>query len=233
MSRIELNRPLHLVSEYTQALLLALIWRPQPERICMLGFGGGRLSLALHHHLPSATIDNVDIDPLFGRIAERWFGVTFDGRQQLVVDDARRFLERADRPDYAMIVMDAFSDHHDDLDRLATAEFYQAAARRLQTAGVLCVNFLRSDAHFPEKTWTFSRALAGVAVVALKHSVVMFGSARRLDCAGAQARAEALCARLGLDAPLAERAATLVRYRDSELAALHRRLRPVQLIEQP
>ncbi|HEU5087655.1 MAG TPA: spermidine synthase, partial [Roseiflexaceae bacterium] len=43
MSRIECERPFALPGEYTQAVLLALLWQAKPQRACMLGFGGGRL----------------------------------------------------------------------------------------------------------------------------------------------------------------------------------------------
>src|SRR5690606_14167428 len=43
MSRIELDRPLHLVAGYTQAAVLGLLWNPAPQRVCVLGFAGGRL----------------------------------------------------------------------------------------------------------------------------------------------------------------------------------------------
>jgi spermidine synthase len=49
-SVFDLNNPLHLVSEYTQAMLLGLVWQSQPQRIYIAGFGGGRIPLVLHHY---------------------------------------------------------------------------------------------------------------------------------------------------------------------------------------
>ena len=233
MSRIACEQPFMLLGEYTQAVLLALLWLPEPQRACMLGFGGGRLSLVLHQVLPELMIDNVDIDPVFGIVAERYFGVQFDQRQHLIVDDARHFLERATSATYAMIVMDAFSDQHDELDHLATAECYAAAIGRLQQRGVMCINFLRSDAHFAEKTYTFVRSFVHVCVAAMKHSVVVFGSRSRLDMRGLEARAGEIARRYELEIPLADHAHALRRYRDSELAALHHSVRPRMLKDNP
>ena len=42
MSRIDIERPLHLLAPYNRALLLTLLWRPSPRRVCMgvSQFGG-------------------------------------------------------------------------------------------------------------------------------------------------------------------------------------------------
>src|SRR5262245_36920231 len=109
MSRIDLDRPLYLLAEYTQAAMLALLWRPEPERVCIIGLAGGRLSMILHHHLPRVVIDNVDVDPSVAEIAARYFGLAFDARQTLVIQDGRAFLAAARDP-YDTIVMDAFRD---------------------------------------------------------------------------------------------------------------------------
>jgi spermidine synthase len=71
MSRIDLDRPLHLLAGYMQASVLALALCPDPRRACVLGFGGGRLSLVLHHHLPGVVVESVDIDPA-SAMCSRW-----------------------------------------------------------------------------------------------------------------------------------------------------------------
>src|SRR5262245_22791098 len=55
-SRLSLADPLALLSEYTQAMLLALVWCPIPRRILLIGLGGGRLQLVLHHYLEQASL---------------------------------------------------------------------------------------------------------------------------------------------------------------------------------
>jgi spermidine synthase len=213
MSRIDLTRPLHLPAEYAQALTLALLWRPEPQRICMLGFGGGRLPLIFHHHLPQVVIDSIDIDPVFVEIAERFFGVTLDDRQHVAIGDGRAFLEQ-DGPRYDIIVMDAFGDTDNYLDHLGTVEFYAICQQRLQQGGVLCVNMLRSDPRFAQKTAAFCHQMAHVSAVQLKYSMILFGSSQRHHSAAQIAkRATELQTRLGLDFPFAERAAGLRAFR--------------------
>ncbi|MEN9937754.1 MAG: hypothetical protein RLZZ387_4333 [Chloroflexota bacterium] len=213
MSRIDIDRPLHLLALYTQAAVLSLLWRPDPRRICVLGFGGGRLSLVLHHHLPGAIVDSVDIDPAFGPIAERFFGVAYDARQRLFVADARAFLESGADEQYDVLVMDAFRDSSDNLDHLATLGFYRLCRRRMAPGGVLCVNLLRSDPRFDAKAAAIRESFRHVAALEQRRSLVLFGTDRaRLDQRLA-ARAADLQRGHGFDFPFVERAAELRPYR--------------------
>lgn len=219
MSRIELARPLHLLADYTQAATLTLLWQPQPARICLLGLAGGRLSVVLRTHLPDTTVVNVEIDGAVGDLAEQYFGVVFDQRQQLAVADARQFIEEyADAP-FEIIVMDAFRDEQDNLDYLATGEFYAACKRRLARFGVMCANILRSDELFFEKLKTFHTCFRTTLLYEARHGVVVFGSDAPAKLAALQDRADQLARAHQFDFPFAERARQLQPYRATSLAA--------------
>jgi spermidine synthase len=210
MSRIDLDRPLHLLAHYTQAAALALLWAPEPRHVAVLGFGGGRLPLVLHHHLPGAVIDSVDIDAAFGPVAERFFGVAFDARQRLFVRDARAFLEAPPAPAYDVVVMDAFRDSSDNLDHLATREFYALCRRRMAPSAVLCANLLRSDPRFDAKLATFRAGFRHTYTVEQRRSLVLFGTNRApLPQRALLPRARELQRRHGFDFPLLEQAALL------------------------
>jgi len=209
MSRIDLDRPLHLLAEYTQAAMLALLWRPDPARVCLIGLAGGRLSMLFYHHFPRAAIDNVDVDPAAATIAERYFGLAFDERQTIAAQDARAYLS-AHGPAYDIIVMDAFSDHGDNLDHLATIEFYQVCKARLARGGALCANLLVSDELFLQKAKTFLASFRHAFAVEHKHGMVLFGNdQRRLTGDEIARRANGLQHAHDFDFPFAERAAEL------------------------
>jgi spermidine synthase len=209
MSRIDIERPLHLLGPYTRALLLTLLWRPAPQRVCMLGFGGGRISLALHAHLPDVVIDNVDIDPAFEAVAADYFGVIFDERQRLHIADAQAYL-RSTPHRYDIIIMDAFSDARDNLSHLATAEFYALCRERLLPGGVIGINMLRSDPHFSTKVEVFRSAWRTTLAAPLRHSLVVFGAGHMpVSITDLSARARHLVQRYGFDADLSDLAATL------------------------
>jgi len=227
MSRIELDRPLRLLAGYTQAAMLTLLWNPAPTRICLLGMAGGRLALLFHHYFAATVIDNVDIDPAVIQIATRYFGITFDERQRIAIQDARAFLSQSteasipstqvdDQPkapppaQYDIIVMDAFRDASNDLNHLATRQFYQICRQRLTPGGVLCVNMLKSDRLFFEKIKTFMSSFQHVMIAELKRSLVLFGNQRRqLTHEQIATNAALLQRRHAFDFPFEERATAL------------------------
>jgi spermidine synthase len=179
MSRIELDRPLRLLAGYTQSAMLTLLWSPAPAHVCLLGMAGGRLALLFYYAFAETMIDNVDIDPAIIPIATDYFGIRFDDRQRITIQDARAFLHANPFPLYDIIVMDAFRDASDDLNHLATRQFYQACKRRLAPSGVLCVNILKSDRQFFEKIKTVMSSFRHVQIAEHKHSLVLFGNDRR------------------------------------------------------
>jgi spermidine synthase len=222
MSRIELDRPLRLLAEYTQAAMLTLLWQPAPQRICMLGLAGGRLSLLFYHIFAHVTIDNVDVDRSAAQIATTYFGLTFDARQRLVVQDARAYLYKLEPGvAYDILVMDAFGDAGEDLDHLATAQFYQECRARLAPGAVLCANMLKSDQRFFEKIKTFLASFRYVLVSEHKRSLVLFGcDQKKLAAAEIVQKAALLQQRHGFEFPFVERAAALKPYRETEVAQI-------------
>jgi spermidine synthase len=106
--------------------------------------------------------------------------------------------------------MDAFSDSSDELNHLATQQFYRACKRRLAPNGVLCVNMLRSDPRFFEKIKTILSSFRHVLIVEHKRSVVLFANDRaRLTPDQIAARAAAIQRRHAFEFPFEERAAML------------------------
>lgn len=231
MSRIELDQPLRLLAEYTQAAMLTLLWRPTPARVCLLGLAGGRLSLLFYHTFPHIRIDNVDVDPSAGVIAAAYFGLTFDARQRLVVQDARAYLHQLEAGvAYDILIMDAFGDAGEDLDHLATMQFYQGCRARLAPGAVICVNMLKSDQHFFEKIKTFLASFRHVLVSEHKRSLVLFGcDQKKLAATEIAQKAALLQQQHGFEFPFIERAAALRSYRETEVAQI-RPLRDVALM---
>ena len=210
MSRIELDRPLRLLAGYTQSAMLTLLWNLAPARVCLLGMAGGRLALLFYHYFATTVIDNVDIDPAVVPIATGYFGITFDDRQRIAIQDARAFLNTDTVPLYDIIVMDAFRDASDDLNHLATRQFYQVCKRRLTVGGVLCANILKSDRLFFEKIKTVMSSFRHVLIAEHKRSLVLFGNDRRqLTHEQIMDTAALLQRRNAFDFPFEERAAAL------------------------
>lgn len=177
-SVFDLNNPLHLVSEYTQAMMLALVWQSQPQRIYIAGFGGGRIPLVLHHYLPESAIECADIDAIAVEAATQCFGVKLDSRLTVAIQDGREYLEQP-KPDtqYDIIMTDVFFGNGYFPHRLATKEFYELCQKHLSSAGVVLVNLLQRDKFYAEKVKTFQAVFSQVCVCPWKDiNSVLIGS---------------------------------------------------------
>jgi spermidine synthase len=162
-SILNLNNPLYLVSEYTQAMLLSLVWQNQPQSIYIAGFGGGRIPLVLHHYLPETAIECADVDPIAIEAATQCFGVKLDDRLTVAIQDGREYLKQQN-PDiqYDIIMTDVFFGNGYFPHRLATTEFYQLCQKHLSSTGVVLVNLLQRDEFYAEKVKTFQSAFSQV-----------------------------------------------------------------------
>ena len=68
--------PAHLEFEYARIALIALaLARNPPERVLVVGPGGGTLPQFLRMAYPEARIDVAEIDPAVVRVAEDYFNL--------------------------------------------------------------------------------------------------------------------------------------------------------------
>ncbi|MCC3409578.1 MAG: fused MFS/spermidine synthase [Microcoleus sp. PH2017_10_PVI_O_A] len=177
-SVFNLNNPLHLVSEYTQAMMLGLVWQNQPKRVYIAGFGGGRIPLVMHHYLPETVVECADVDAIALAAATQCFGVQFDDRLSVAILDGRKYLEQQS-PDmqYDIIMTDVFFGNGYFPHRLATKEFYELCQKHLSTAGVVLVNLLQRDEFYAQKVKTFQSVFRQVYVFPWKDiNSVLIGS---------------------------------------------------------
>ena len=133
--------PQRLVFNYTKMLFSSLLVNPNPERILIVGLGGGTMSNSLHQIFPSATITNVEIDPAVIKVARSYFGFFENERVTSVVQDGRIFVKRAvlKKQQYDWIILDAFNGDYIP-EHLLTKEFLQETKQLLSNNGVLSAN---------------------------------------------------------------------------------------------
>ncbi len=211
-SRLELNAPLYLVSPYSQAALLGLIWQAQPDRVCVIGLGGGRIPLVLHHYLPDTTIECVELDPVVIQVAARFFGLEWDARLGAVRQDGRDYLAGLPRQvKYDLLLIDAFGANGDGPYRLATREFYDLCQAHLAEGGIVIANLLHHDSLFAEKINTLSSTFECIYLwpAGKGNSLLFAGSGPALSGAGLIERAQAVQEFFTFPFPFVERAAEL------------------------
>lgn len=142
-----LNDPNRMVFNYTRMMMAALFVNPAPQRILIVGLGGGTLPSALASLLPQAEIDVVEIDPAVVRVAREYFGFAPSARLRVHQLDGRALVEqmmRAQRQ-FDLIMLDAFDFNY--IPRhLMTQEFLEQVKSILAPGGVLAANtFASSD----------------------------------------------------------------------------------------
>src|SRR5690242_5733421 len=136
MSRVDIDDPLNLLAVYTQAMMLALVWRPQPQRVYMIGFGGGRIPMILNHYFPRVRVESTDIEPAIREIATQFFGIRFSDRLALAVEDGRAYLARQSSDTrYDFIMMDGFRGNGYGPYHLGTRDFYDMCRAHLSEQG--------------------------------------------------------------------------------------------------
>lgn len=144
-SRVSLTAPHTLMSPYARGMFGSYLYQPHPQRVLIVGLGGGAMVHFLTHHEPQVDIDVVEIDPAVVQLADKYFGVRSGGNVRVHTADAVTFVEStADR--YDLILMDAFLRPSSDTDptgvptRLKTEAFLGRLKRALSPGGVVAFN---------------------------------------------------------------------------------------------
>ena len=145
-SILDLNNPLNLIFPYAKAILLALVWKNQPKKIYIIGFGGGSIPRFFHHHFADAKVECADIDQTVVEVAHKFFGIQFDDRLKVAIQDGREYLAQQNPTvKNDIIIVDAGFGSGYMPYKLVTQEFYQLCKTRLSTAGVLVVHLFHKE----------------------------------------------------------------------------------------
>lgn len=192
--------PGYLEFEYARIVTMApAVLGRIPERVLVMGLGGGTLPNFFRAAWPQARIDAVEIDPAVVKVAEQYFGLAQDERLRLHVGDGRAFIERAAPGSYDLIVLDAFEDtvapRH-----LTTLEFHRAVRAALKPDGLVTANIWgpNPNPNYFDMVATLAAAFEDLsAVYALYNvNVVFFAQPRAAGAAREPLTREALAARV-------------------------------------
>jgi spermidine synthase len=132
------GNPEYLGFAYTKVAFVGLALTEEPQRVMIVGVGGGTMPTFLRHYYPKAVIDAVDIDPDVVHVAKTYFGLREDERLKTHVGDGRAFVENAREP-YDIIFLDAFGTRNVP-PHLTTVEFMRAVRRAVKPTGVVVWN---------------------------------------------------------------------------------------------
>ncbi len=144
-SMVNLDRPHQLLVTYTRFMFLSYLFRPKPEKVLMVGLGGGAMVHFLQHYDANVKVDVVEIDPAIVSIADKYFGVRSGDNVNIMTKDGFEYLTKSGAA-YDVIYMDAFLKPSRDTDstgvplRLKTLKFYAEIQKRLKPDGLVVFN---------------------------------------------------------------------------------------------
>ena len=137
-SRMQLRRPDALALEYTRTMMGFLLFQPEPQRVAMVGLGGGSLAKFCLRHLPKVALVVVEINPHVIALRSAFQVPPDDARFQVVRADGADFVGRTEQR-FDVLVVDAF-DVQGMPPTLGAQRFYDDCFDVLRPGGVLVVN---------------------------------------------------------------------------------------------
>jgi spermidine synthase len=137
-SAMRVARPYDAYFSYTNALALALGYRPSARDVLFIGLGAGSAPKRVHRDFPRVRMRVVEIDPAVVDVAHKWFA--FPRSIPVAVRDGRQYLEH-DHARHDVIVIDAY--YADAIPfHLTTREFLETVRARLKPGGVVVANVI-------------------------------------------------------------------------------------------
>lgn len=169
-----LSDPSAVVFDYTRMMISALLVKPAPRRILLIGLGGGTLARTLATLVPDALIDSVEIDPAVVRMATRYFGFHRSPTQRIHIADGRAFVVRAAKTDqrYDLIMLDAFGEDYIPA-HLMTQEFLIELRRALAPDGVVVTNTAGEGPLYERETATYQAVFGTVLNFPARNRIIM------------------------------------------------------------
>ncbi|MBI4526438.1 MAG: fused MFS/spermidine synthase [Deltaproteobacteria bacterium] len=139
-SAMSLEDPTALRLIYSRYTSLGWVFKPDGQKVLIIGLGGGSIPKRYQKDFPSVEIDVAEIDPEVVQVARKYFALKEGKNLRVHAQDGRQFLARtANR--YDQILLDAY--YTDAIPfHLTTREFFQLAERKLTPNGILVANVI-------------------------------------------------------------------------------------------
>lgn len=190
--------PERLELAYAKSALIGLALVPKPQRVLVVGLGGGTLPRYFRLHYPQAQIDIAEINPRVVEVAERYFGFAQDARMKAHVGDGRAFVEGASPGSYDVVLLDAYSGNNVPA-HLTTREFLRSVQGVLAPDGVVIANVWNRTANrvYDDMVQTYRDVFPEVQALQVPTAVnvILLATPRRLglerDTLAAMARKSA------------------------------------------
>jgi spermidine synthase len=196
----DLNDHDKLVFPYAKMVLSSLMVQDNPQRILILGLGGGTLIHTFNQLFPAAEIISIEIDEAVVRVAKDYFDFVEDARNKVERIDGRVYVKRAGLrgEKFDLVILDAFNGEYIP-EHLMSQEFLEEVKLLLPERGVVVANTFSTSRLYDAESATYASVFGEL------YNIRQFGTGNRVliasmqplpDLATLQARAEAIKPRL-------------------------------------
>ncbi|MEO8409143.1 MAG: hypothetical protein ABI478_01115 [Propionivibrio sp.] len=158
-SRMAKSDPEKLVLDYTRTMMGFLLFQPRPQRIAMIGLGGGSLAKYCHRHLADCDFSAIELSPAVIALRDV-FAIPPDSASfRVLCADGAHYVRDHNNAVDALLV-DGF-DRRGQPASLCSAGFYENCRTALRPGGVLVVNLCADDAGRDDYIGRIERSFAG------------------------------------------------------------------------
>ncbi|MFM2057786.1 MAG: spermidine synthase [Pseudomonadota bacterium] len=133
--------------DYTRTMMGCLLLAAPPQRVLMIGLGGGSMIKYCHRHLAQTALTVVEIDPQVIALRERFMVPPDDARLQVLCADGADFLRQTDQR-WDIIMVDGFT-YDGQPPELCSPDFYADCHAALADNGLLVVNLQAESTECP------------------------------------------------------------------------------------
>ena len=170
-----------LVFPYAKMVLSSLLVQDQPQRILIVGLGGGTLVHTYSTLFPQADITIAEIDEAVVNVARQYFDYQDTPLIRTEAVDARVFVKRAGLRGnkYDLVILDAFNGEYIP-EHLMTAEFLEEVKLLLPAHGMVVANTFSTSRLYAAESNTYRQVFGEF------FNVRMFGTGNRIIIASMQ-----------------------------------------------
>jgi spermidine synthase len=145
----------YLVWDYAKAMFSGLLFVEAPNRILIVGPGGGSIPTAMQEMFPDLVIEVIGLDQAVLNVASEYFNLQLSDQLKVHIGDGRVFINRAvqKKAVYDVVILVAFDESYIPY-HLTTVEFFEAVYQVLASDGVLVANTLSNSTFFDRESKT-------------------------------------------------------------------------------
>jgi spermidine synthase len=155
------SRPAWMLFDYTSMMVSSVFFHDNPQKILMIGLGGGSMAKVINIILPQATLDIVEINPALPDITKKFFAFNPPAGTKIYVEDGAQFVKGAASGTYDIIILDAFTKDYIPPSMLSK-EFALDIKRLLKQDGIVAANTFEANALHDKETKLFTEVFGSI-----------------------------------------------------------------------